>query len=424
MGALDASQEYVRQRFRDYYTSDQLILPERFGRREWGFIPFGGGTIQRHLGFASKKELLEFLVKRGPSHAYHSAAYYEKPGAPTMPEKGWLGADLIFDLDADHIPGAKEMGYRGMLEAVKGQTIHLLDEFLLGDLGFEERWLHLAFSGARGYHIHVRDPRVLPLESHERRELVDYIIGTELDLQGLAWTEAVAERRFRNRVEAVRTLAIPRASEPGWGGRLTRGLQAWVEGLAAMPVEDAVGGIASLEGIGRKGAEKIYDTIFVHLGKEKAMERLAAGTVDFFPPGIGMPQLMAMASSGVHLMRGATDEPVTSDIKRLIRLMGSLHGKTGLRVTPLTRERLDDFDPLRDAVPSTFTDERVEVHLAKNVQLDIKGEAFMLAQGTVSVPQYVAIFMICRGMATLAPGPAHELIRRQDHHQPQVRQGA
>ncbi|MCA1813180.1 MAG: hypothetical protein LC624_04420 [Halobacteriales archaeon] len=39
---------------------------------------------------------------------------------------------------------------------------------------------------------------------------------------------------------------------------------------------------------------------------------------------------MALAS-----MTGETDEPVTSDVKRLIRLPGSVHGKTGLRVVPV-----------------------------------------------------------------------------------------
>ncbi len=420
MGSLDATQEYIRKAFRDYYSEGSLVLPERFGRREWGFIPFGGGTIQRHLGFDTKKELTEFLVHRTPAHAYHSAAYYEEPDAPTMPEKGWLGADLIFDLDADHIPGSKGMTYQAMLDAVKAQTIRLLDEFLLGDLGIEVRWTHIAFSGARGYHIHVRDQRLLSLESHERREIVDYILGTELGLQELARVEVVGDRRFRERVEPVKTLTLPNASEPGWRGRLTRGLLAWVEDLSRLPRDEALGRISSVEGIGEKGAEKIYDTLFQRLGEDEIMERISRGALDFFPPGVGMGHLRAMAALGVEVMRGATDEPVTSDIKRLIRLMGSLHGKTGLRVTPLTRDQLEEFQPLRDAFPQTFTEERVEVHLAKDFAGDIKDEAFKLTQGGHSVPQYAAIFLMCRGMANLAPRPAHELVRRQDNHQQEV----
>lgn len=417
---LDATQEYVRSRFREYYSSKGVLLPDRFGRREWGFIPFGGGTIQRHIAFGTRKEINDFLVRRTPAHAYHSAAYYEKPGAPTMPEKEWLGADLIFDLDADHIPGAKSMSYEEMLAAVKGQTVRLLDEFLQGDFAIEERWTQIAFSGARGYHIHIRDPRLLPLESHERREIVDYVIGTELELSRIARVQVIGGRQYKDHTDPLKTLHMPSGSEPGWGGRVTKGLQRWIENLSAIQRKDAVRLISSLDGVGEKGAEKIYETLFVKLGKERVLERISRGTVDFFPSGVTVSHLQAIAASTIEVMKGATDEPVTSDIKRLIRLMGSLHGKTGLRVTPLSRDQLDDFDPLLQAVPETFTDERVGVHLAKNFEGDIRGEAFKLAQGPRSVPQYVAIFLMCRGVATLAPGPANELVRREDHDQPQV----
>jgi DNA primase small subunit len=402
MGEGEASTAFLRDRFRAYYNREAILLPDRFGRREWGFIHFGGGIIQRHLAFASARELRDFLVERAPAHAYHSSAYYERPGAPTMQEKGWLGADLIFDLDADHIPGSKGMSYKGMLDAVKAQVLRLIDDFLLGDLAVEERHMHIAFSGARGYHVHVRDPRVLELESHERREVVDYITGTGLDLSAIARAEAISERKFKERVEPIRTVALPPADIPGWRGRVTRGLMGWVEELSTMPREEAIARIAALDGIHSKGAEKIYDTLFVHLGKAAALERLRRGKVDFFPQGIGHPHLLSLAHLGLEVSRGATDEPVTSDTKRLIRLMGSLHGKTGLRVTPLRRDELEGFNPLRDAVPETYADDPVRVEVKKAIQVDIKDEAFKLDQGAQTVPEHVAIFLICRGVATLA----------------------
>ena len=52
---------------------------------------------------------------------------------------------------------------------------------------------------------------------------------------------------------------------------------------------------------------------------------------------------------------GETDENVTVDVKRVIRWIGSLHGKCGLRVTELPLSRLDPessdkFDALNEAV--------------------------------------------------------------------------
>jgi DNA primase small subunit len=46
-----------------------------------------------------------------------------------MNEKNWLGAELIFDLDADHLPDAPR-NYADMLELVKKETFKLMD-FLL-----------------------------------------------------------------------------------------------------------------------------------------------------------------------------------------------------------------------------------------------------------------------------------------------------
>ena len=53
------------------------------------------------------------------------------------------------------------------------------------------------------------------------------------------------------------------------------------------------------------------------------------------------------------------DEPVTGDVHRLIRLPGSLHGGSGLRVTTMTSKELEDFDPMTKAI--AFGDELVKI---------------------------------------------------------------
>ncbi|MFQ5837998.1 MAG: DNA primase catalytic subunit PriS [Thermoplasmata archaeon] len=399
-----ATLRYLKAKFGQYYKSHPLRLPPRFGRREFGFIFFDGGFVQRHLGFASEADLYSFVLSRLPAHLYHSAAYYESPGAPTMAEKGWMGADLIFDLDADHIPGWKEMGYKGMLEAVKEQVIRLIDEYLVGDLGFRERDMTIAFSGARGYHIHIRNPKVLTLESHERREIVDYITGTDLDLEQIARSEPFEVRSYKERTRTLKRLRIPTPSEPGWRGRAARGIIGWLDQVSRLPEEDALREIRRLEGVGKVKAQRIYDTMFKRLGRTQALDRVRGGVLDLFPKSGGL----SLAAQGADLMKGATDEPVTSDIKRLIRLIGSLHGKTGFMVVSLTRDGLEDFDPLLEAIPDHYSHEKIRLHLPKGIKTDMMGETFNLKPGQNSVPEYLAIFMMCRGMATLASGTPYE----------------
>ncbi len=98
-------------------------------------------------------------------------------------------------------------------------------------------------------------------------------------------------------------------------------------------------------------------------------------------------------------MKGETDEPVTSDIKRLIRLPSSLHGKTGFEVLPMTRDELDGFDPFVDAVPAAFGDATVRVVCEKPVDLRMKDRHYALDAGATDVPEHVAVFLVCRKLA-------------------------
>ncbi len=91
-----------------------------------------------------------------------------------MQEKEWLGAELIFDLDADHIEGANKMTYAQILDEVKKHTLRLIN-VLMDDFGFTEDNIHLYFSGGRGYHVHIESDAVYQLDSDARREIGDYI---------------------------------------------------------------------------------------------------------------------------------------------------------------------------------------------------------------------------------------------------------
>jgi hypothetical protein len=95
--------------------------------------------------------------------------------------------------------------------------------------------------------------------------------------------------------------------------------------------------------------------------------------------------------------RGETDEPVTADVRRLIRCPGSLHGGSGMRVTPLSMRDLPDFDPLQDAV--VFGREPVTVQILKPFNTQMLGESFHLAEGPEELPSSVAVFLMARGVA-------------------------
>ncbi|MEE9150510.1 MAG: DNA primase catalytic subunit PriS [Thermoplasmata archaeon] len=417
---------FIKKRFSDYYRDADLYLPDRFGRREWGFMFFEGGFMQRHLGFQSVDKVKQFLVQKVPAHVYHSSAYYQTPDAPSMREKGWLGADLIFDLDADHVKGAKRMSYEETLRKVKEEFKKLIDKFLLDDFGFEEKQLLIVFSGGRGYHIHIRDPRVLQLKSHERREMLDYITGKDVDMKLIFKQEPFDKRSFGPHVKVMHRVLMPDKNAGGWKKKMREGLLNLTDELENLGEKEAIKKLSEFKGIGKIRAKGIYSELFEGDKGNRGVDRMRnEGIIEIFSddkyrnPFLEIVKGEASVKiegkkghdeeeytkplSGKKEQEGESDEPVTSDIKRLIRLPSSLHGKTGLKVMPLSRDGLDDFDPLRDAVPKIFSDEPVKIEVKKPVRVKLKNEAFDLKEGEVEVPEYAAIFLMCRRNAELFP---------------------
>jgi len=412
----DESRKFVARQFARHYRDSALIMPDRFAKREFGFMFFDRRFMMRHMAFPSRAALKRYLVENVPAHAYYSTAYYDKPDAATMAEKKWLAADLLFDLDADHVRGAENLPYEKMLERVKKEVIRLLDEFLLGSLGFDEKNLSIVFSGGRGYHVHVRDPAILRLSSHERREIVDYVTGTDLDLDWVFPSTPFEQSRYKDRTGVAYRRAMPKKGDGGWRGRIRQGIEELLSELEPLPEEDARKRIAedlssSKRDIGAKTVGGLYADLFAKNRGVSGADRIRKeDAYEVFSEKRNSEAFLELVNLRVRGdVKGETDEPVTSDIKRLIRLPSSLHGKTAFEVVPMTREALDDFDPFVDAAPRAFEGADVGVLCEKAISVELRGERFALEEGSNTVPAYVATHLICRNLATIDSGHAKYL---------------
>jgi DNA primase small subunit len=406
--SVEDSLRFVRGQFAKHYTEAPLPMPERFARREFGFMFFDRKFMMRHVGFPSRAALKKYLVEQVPAHAYYSCAYYQDPSAPTMKEKTWLGADLLFDLDADHVEGTQNLTYEQMLARVKTEVIRLIDEFLLGDLGFQEEDLKMVFSGGRGYHVHIGDPKVIRLTSHERREIVDYVTGTGLDMDWIFPTTAFEASRFKDRAGVAYRRAMPRLDHGGWRTRIRRGIDQLLGELEDSGPEEGRRLLAesladSGKHIGAKTLDGLYDDLFAGETGRRGVDRMREEDVFevFSEKRHGDAFLEVVERRVKGRMKGETDEPVTSDIKRLIRLPGSIHGKTGFEVVPMTRAELDGFDPFEDAVPAAYDEATVRVVCEGPVELRMRGKEYRLEEGANDVPAFVAVYLVCRKLALL-----------------------
>jgi DNA primase small subunit len=370
----------------------KIALPDRFGRREFAFIFFGGKGMFRHLSFDKRTQFTRFVTEKTPAHIYYSSAYYQKPDAATMQEKNWMGAELIFDLDSDHLPGAEQMTYAESLEEVKKEFYKLVDDFLLNDFGFDEKHLDLYFSGGRGYHCHVDDVKVLGLDSNERREIVDYITGRDLKDSLIFHQQVTGRKHYGGRsYPSGTTLKMPTPDEPGWRGRISKGIIEIVNEIKKS--DDPIEKLQEY-GVKRTDAEKLLADL-----SEERVQRIREGKLDQSRAIRKFFLNNALRKTAVSMSAGETDEPVTCDVKRLIRLPGSLHGKTGLKVVKIPLDGLKDFDPLSDAV--VCSDDPIKIEINEPVKIKMKGEKFDLKQGEEEVPSYLAVFLIGRKVANI-----------------------
>jgi DNA primase small subunit len=331
----------IKGLFKEYYKKTDLRVPEDFILREFAFQTFDSESYIRHKSFNNPSTLKEYITSITPKHAYFSSALYREPGAENMDEKGWLGSDLIFDIDANEIPGCNPMKISVCLdsgcddvELINDECLELakeheeeLVEVLINDLGFKHDEIEVQFSGNRGFHtrVHPKDQSWLSLDSSARREIVDYLRGVDLDLRYVVLVSSKSKK--------IR-LSLPRTDEGGWRRRL---------------------------------AKKLIDTNVEDL-KNKLNEIISRCVV-------------------------RVDEKVTIDTSRLIRIQESLNGKTGLRVVKLDVKDLQDFKLREDLSP--FTNYTALIIPTTDVNnINILGYELSLMKGmSYKVPASVAIYL-------------------------------
>ena len=377
------SLSYAKGRFGDYYRRNGVPKPRSYRSREWAYVVFGGGMV-RHKSILDLGSLETWLADVKPQHVYYSSARYRRPEVEVMQEKSWRGADLVFDLDADHLRDVNEDdSYREMLEKCKQSLLELLG-FVEKDLGFGDT--QVVFSGGRGYHIHVYDGSVQKLDSGARREIVDYIKGVGFEPE-LAFSGEVADGSHGRKTPTE----IRQLNQGRWSDRIKNYILAYADRVAEMSEGDAVDELTSYEDVGDRKARKILD---IFREKRAALE---SGNLDL---GKGLDGFWnTLLEEAVEESSGETDEPVTTDTRRLIRLPGSLHGGTGFRVTPLQKNEIEDFEPTRDAV--AFGDREIEVDATEEREVCLNGRRFNIEEGLNSVPEYAGIYLMLTGAAEL-----------------------
>ena len=397
------SQGWARfaHRFGQYYRTSPLWSPPRVKSREWMFIPFGGAPPLRHKSFSGVEQVRTFLSERAMHSVFYSTAYWKRPFEMKMADKLWQGADLIFDLDGDHLPGVTDKDFPGMLEVIHDQAWSLWNDFLEPEFGFKEEHLQVTFSGHRGFHLHYRDPALFHLDSEARRELVSHIRGEGVDVKGglaryhdegaQGWT-----KRIRNGMDDMIHTLTGISNKTGSFSedlkRLETGLQSLLdrEGQTSQRTADSI--------------RKLADVVNHH----DRVQRLKAGRFELFGKYQSLFLNLLKSDTSVVLgSAGETDEVVTIDVRRQIRWPTSLHGKSGMRVSEFPISRLDPdgsnpYNPLYEAL-ALGMDESIEVEYTVDDAIAQFGDRRLESKmgDRISIHETGATFLVLKGWAKL-----------------------
>jgi len=368
----------VKSAFREYYFkhSKNIGIPPRMGEREFGYKQFNSGIV-RHLSFRTIGELLAILIREAPSDIYCSNAFYRFPTYP-MQEKQWGGADLIFDIDAKdlHLPCEQTHSYflclncGGVLErntnscskcdfskldhisipctkcvlSLKKEVIKLIN-ILITDLGINKNCIEVYFSGNSGFHLHILDNGYNSLDSRSRADIVGYLLGISMMPENIG---------VRKRPEGV-LIKFPKSGlSYGWRKR-----------------------IANKLGIDQLSTVKLNNIVQQKGGYEGFKVELSRLTREI----------------GVRI-----DPHVTTDIHRVFRMPGTLNSKSGL--AKMRCDDLEIFDPFINAC--LLGENEVNVEVKAHVNLKLKGQSFRIKKQTERLPLYVAVYLICKGIADLS----------------------
>jgi DNA primase small subunit len=412
--AMKNPREFIIQKFTEYYrdNANKIPLPTSYKKREFGFILSDKGIMLRHKAFSEPRFFRDFIKLITPSDVYHSAAYYKHPSRE-MGKKEWIGADLIFDIDFDHIstPCTEEHEYwtcelcdqagvgkqpsvcsqcggskfkmvvwlcETCLETAKSEALKLI-EFLVNDFGFLPQDVEVCFSGHRGYHIHVERDEIKQLDQDARKEIVDYVQGTGLkvSLHGLMQVSRKTGQKIIG----------PDLNDPGWSGKIARGVYDIIVTYNLQQLKE-------INGINKNIASLIFSQ------REKILKAWNTGTPWGSIKGVGIKTWEKLVETSVVNQAVSIDTVVTIDIHRLIRMPLTLHGKTGLKVVSIPSKSLERFDPLRDAV--AFNEGTLKVYILAAHRFRIGKEIYgPYERETVKLPMAAAIYLLCKRAALL-----------------------
>jgi DNA primase small subunit len=374
---------FLKDLFSKYYQKHLIDSIERVEQREFGYGVFKKKIANRNIAFSSVSEMNSFLRERSPLFFSYSNSYYKFPSRTPTLAKEWLGADIIYEFDADEL-GLEVPEINGVqwfsavhLGEAKKQVFRLID-FLEKDFGFPSSELSINFSGKAGYHVHLRSESIRNLNKRARIQLVDYLTGHDLDFELLGFD---FEKHYA---------PLVKSSRGSWVPRLISGAKNFLDRDPKV--------VAKLTSSPPKKVSQLLSD------KKKLFDSLDRGLLTRLDGKKSTDFWRAVFSEALKVSRSPIDRQTSVDLVKIIRVPQTLHGDTGFVAKTIPIEKLKEFDAFSDAIvfDEKFSSEGVKVFVTKAPKFSLAGKEFGPYENEeLSVPLYCAVYLIGKGAATL-----------------------
>ena len=370
---------YIKSYLTTYYhrTYDKLYnMIKRPEEREWAVLNIDGRMI-RHIHIPTLDDFKDLLSNYTPRGLYYSASYYEHP-SEDMDLKHRLETDVIFDLDADHMPRVKikevykckneACGEYGetercmvcggdtkkivfvddeVIESVKRELKRLIST-LYNILDIEESMSKVFFSGLRGFHIHIEEGPLLEMDDLERIGLKDFLTLDGIDIS------LVRDENSYLLIRLIEELPTLLADAPD------------------MELKVVLKRFNEL----KENRKEIFQFL-----KDLRNDREL------------LDKLNKFVSSRLGI---GVDPAVLTDLSRLIRAPLSIHGRSGLVKIPVEPSKIDDIVVIREAMP---TNVKCKVYIHYLPQIVWGGEEYgPFYRESTTLPESLAIYAVNLGL--------------------------
>lgn len=325
-------------RLKEFYDSEFSLDPalsvignEDFDKREFGFQVVKNDQIRfvRNISFATPTDLLRYIRKQIPLAIYVGAIYSEGPNyyeQRTIQQLDWIRREFIFDIDLTEYDLVRPCDCKGknmvceLCWELINASIHWIHETLLEDFGVKEiKWV---FSGRRGVHAWILDYNMSLLDEEQRTAIVEYLTFFKGEGTSASYSpNARYNTKYQERTNELlfqsffKNATISQIEKLGFSTQRSKFI---------LDQRDRVGVNTSFLNNYVFNTDKLK--VATPLQSYPSREKILQNIILQWSPRI--------------------DTAVTIDLRRILRMPGSVHGESGKLVKFLDYDEIDFFNPI------------------------------------------------------------------------------